>query len=716
MTDVFISYSRHDKTFVQRLFDTLEAHQREVWVDWEDIPRGEHWLEEIYTGIEEADTFLFVVSERSLTSEVCNSEISHALNHHKRIVPLIRESIEVEVEKRIAGEWYDKSWEATARSNWQQIKTINWLFFREGDDFDAEFEVLLKTLDADLPHLRMHTRLLVRAKEWETNGRDRSFLRHGSELVEAEAWLVGASSKDPKSTEQQAAYIFASRKAEMRRQRTVLTAVSVALAVTMGLVILSLGLFRQSENRRALADDNAATAKANEHTAVAAVATADRRADESNSLLQVNGAQQALDNADMSLALPLALAANSIPHPLPQAERVLVEAAYPPGAESILTSEYPDNNLVTDIVFSPDGRYALCGSESGALTLWMMDHRMPLPLFTVEPAQPVTSVAFGPDSQQVLAGLQDGTILLLSLDDKSVMQRLEGGAGSALSVAFSPDGRQALSGAQDGTVILWDLSNGHAIQRFEGHTGSVLSVAFSPDGQQVMSGASDGMVILWNPNDGSTIRRFEQGEGIISVAFSPDRRTVLSGSRDSQLTLLNLDNGETQIVGTRPDSGLFSVAFSPDGLTAVAGYYDGDLVWWNIGSKNILSVFSGYQTTVNHVAFSPDGHYVMTSSEDRVLMLWDLERGDVVRHFEGNSNGITGLAFSLDGHMFLSGSAESTPVLWAVETGPQSAVSQETQAGSPAWPSARMVIRRFQARGTMAQSCGISRAGAKSVT
>ncbi len=99
MTDTFISYSRHDKVFVQRLFDALEAHQREVWVDWEDIPRGEQWLQEIYAGVEKADTFLLVVSEHSLTSEVCNSEISHALNHHKRIVPIIRQSIEAEIEK-----------------------------------------------------------------------------------------------------------------------------------------------------------------------------------------------------------------------------------------------------------------------------------------------------------------------------------------------------------------------------------------------------------------------------------------------------------------------------------------------------------------------------------------------------------------------------------------------------------------------------------------
>ena len=34
MADVFISYAREDKVFVRRLFEALEAHDRDAWVDW----------------------------------------------------------------------------------------------------------------------------------------------------------------------------------------------------------------------------------------------------------------------------------------------------------------------------------------------------------------------------------------------------------------------------------------------------------------------------------------------------------------------------------------------------------------------------------------------------------------------------------------------------------------------------------------------------------
>ena len=78
MTDVFISYSRKDKAFVQQLHNTLITQEREVWVDWADIPLTSDWWAEIKAGIESAHNFIFVISPDSITSEVCDQELNHA--------------------------------------------------------------------------------------------------------------------------------------------------------------------------------------------------------------------------------------------------------------------------------------------------------------------------------------------------------------------------------------------------------------------------------------------------------------------------------------------------------------------------------------------------------------------------------------------------------------------------------------------------------------
>ena len=66
MSDVFISYSGPDIDFVRHLFDQLTARDREAWANWQDIPPKADWLAEIYSGIEAANTFLFVISPISI--------------------------------------------------------------------------------------------------------------------------------------------------------------------------------------------------------------------------------------------------------------------------------------------------------------------------------------------------------------------------------------------------------------------------------------------------------------------------------------------------------------------------------------------------------------------------------------------------------------------------------------------------------------------------
>ena len=51
MSDVFISYSRKDSDFVRQLHNALAVLDRDVWVDWEDIPLTADWWREICTGI-----------------------------------------------------------------------------------------------------------------------------------------------------------------------------------------------------------------------------------------------------------------------------------------------------------------------------------------------------------------------------------------------------------------------------------------------------------------------------------------------------------------------------------------------------------------------------------------------------------------------------------------------------------------------------------------
>jgi TIR domain len=73
MSHIFISYSRKDIDFAQKVVDALAANNLDTWIDWKSIPKGEDWEQEIYRGIEEADAFLFLISPDSVSSQMCKS-------------------------------------------------------------------------------------------------------------------------------------------------------------------------------------------------------------------------------------------------------------------------------------------------------------------------------------------------------------------------------------------------------------------------------------------------------------------------------------------------------------------------------------------------------------------------------------------------------------------------------------------------------------------
>ena len=78
MAEVFISYSRNDSDFVHVLDEHLKREGRDVWVDWEDIAPAADWQQDIYDNIDAAESFVFVVSAKSLESQYCGKELVHA--------------------------------------------------------------------------------------------------------------------------------------------------------------------------------------------------------------------------------------------------------------------------------------------------------------------------------------------------------------------------------------------------------------------------------------------------------------------------------------------------------------------------------------------------------------------------------------------------------------------------------------------------------------
>jgi len=298
---------------------------------------------------------------------------------------------------------------------------------------------------------------------------------------------------------------------------------------------------------------------------------------------------------------------------------------------------------VTSVVFSPDGRLALSGSEDKTVRLWDIETGKCIKVFEGH-GEEVWSVAYSPDGRFALSGSEDKTVRLWDVETGKCIRVFEGHKSPVGSVAFSPDGRFALSGSWDETLRLWDIKTGKCIRIFEEHKGVILSVAYSPNGQFALSGGGQELC-LWDIRSGKCIRVFEGQEDIVmSVAFSPDGRFALSGSEKGRalriggekfdsLRLWDIEMGKCIRVFEGYyydyDVDVWSVTFSPDGRFALSGSFDGTVCLWDIRTGKCIRVFEGHKGSVNSVAFSPDGRFALSGSRDETLRLWDVRREPV---------------------------------------------------------------------------------------
>jgi hypothetical protein len=97
---VFISYSRSDSKFVEKLAHQLVAHKAYVWLDKWELRVGDSLLEKIQDAVEGSSALLVVLSKASIESEWCKRELNSGLLREleeKRIVvmPVLIEDCKV---------------------------------------------------------------------------------------------------------------------------------------------------------------------------------------------------------------------------------------------------------------------------------------------------------------------------------------------------------------------------------------------------------------------------------------------------------------------------------------------------------------------------------------------------------------------------------------------------------------------------------------------
>ena len=661
MPDLFISYSRSDKAFVEKLDKALQERGKDAWVDWADIHPSAEWLKEILGAIEAASAVVLVLSPRFAKSKVCADETDHALKHNKRIVPIVIDDFD----------------QGTLSAS---VLARQWIHCRNTDNFDEAVSSLISAIDTDLDWVQSHTRLLARALEWEQNKKDSSFALRGRDLKRAETSLTLHSAKEPQFTSQQIDFILSSRRDSNRRLLSVIGAAAVAL-VALSVVGL---LFWQKRQEQAL------TLAANfRETGILQLAANNPLAAENlfAHALEINATSGAVDRLEQARAKSPKLLWIS-----PQIADATVLAISTNG--KLFALQTPSDLELWNIetrqkmrtilaeggvriaAFSADNRTFALGYEK-KISVWNLASNNPLPSLSIPTRYPATSLNFDPTGKYISVGLLNGDISVWDASIKTQLpyREFHGHTDRVTSTAITKDGHLLVSGSWDDTVKIWDLIEGKELNTLVGHDDSVLSVALSPHDDLIASAGWDATILIWDLKTGKQLRAMAGHQGsILSLAFSPGGDWLASTSEDRTVRLWDVEKGSHLLTLSGHASDVSAVAFlDSNGVSELTtGDMGGVVRLWSlgdIGQRDELQTFRGDTAAITMLSFATQYPLLASSSVDKTIRIWNLEAKGAPRVLPKQLESVSAVQFSPDGRHCASATKEAFVRVWDIDTG-----------------------------------------------
>ena len=226
-TKVFISYSRKDMEFADRLEAALKARGFEPLIDREEIYAFEDWWQRIESLISSGDTVVFVLSPDAIKSEVALKEVNYAASLNKRFAPIVCRHVEDGAVP-------------------EPLRRLNFIFFDDPAAFETSADTLAEALQTDISWIRQHTEYGEAERRWAAAGRPTGLLLHSPTLDVAEYWIASHPAGAPEPTKEIQAFVAESRRGAHAAQRLRRLVQASIFTLLVGIILGLVGWINQA--------------------------------------------------------------------------------------------------------------------------------------------------------------------------------------------------------------------------------------------------------------------------------------------------------------------------------------------------------------------------------------------------------------------------------------------------------------------------------------
>ncbi len=317
---------------------------------------------------------------------------------------------------------------------------------------------------------------------------------------------------------------------------------------------------------------------------------------------------------------------------------------------------------ITDLVFTPDGKFLASSGEDSKIILWDMASSKQMLVFSGH-TKTVNDLAIHPSKNIIASAGDDNSVRLWEYPTGKLLKSYYFFDNPVKSVAFSPDGKELACGSEK--IYLVDLQT---------HNYSVIG-KLSKKGYNALEYSHNGKYLAFGGKKTNKLYVYNTESKSISKKTRVHADDILFDENDKQIYIAGRSGNIKRVpVGISFLKRKFNIAanqawhsFYSIVLTDkyfIAANKDNFIYVYNRKTGARKEILNAHTDEVYALAVGENGRFLASAGKDRKIYIWDLKKMALVKSMEGGANRVNSISFSENGNLMFIGYNDGSFRIW----------------------------------------------------